>query len=183
MSEPFRTRDFHPVPASERPRRTRQGVRVLITDGVAVLLMRDTDPGVPGSSWWTTPGGGIDPGETLRETAVRELAEETGLVVDEADLLGPVLIRDALHGFSDQIQLQHEWFFVLRTPRFAIDTSGYTADEQLTVAEAAWIPLTEVARVTVWADVPLLLSLADQPERWPVDVGLVEESIVEVTDG
>ncbi|HBX82701.1 MAG TPA: NUDIX hydrolase, partial [Propionibacteriaceae bacterium] len=78
---------------------------------------------------------------------------------------------------------QHEWFFVLRTPRFAIDTSGYTADEQLTVAEAAWIPLTEVARVTVWADVPLLLSLADQPERWPVDVGLVEESIVEVTDG
>jgi 8-oxo-dGTP pyrophosphatase MutT (NUDIX family) len=40
---------------------------------------------------WGLPGGKIDPGEEPEQAAVRELAEETGLVVDPSDLV-PVFI-------------------------------------------------------------------------------------------
>ena len=44
-----------------------------------ILLFSDSDPGLPGLHWWITPGGGVEPGESDLEAAVRELAEETGL--------------------------------------------------------------------------------------------------------
>ena len=62
--------------AGERPRHRRRGTRVVVTDLSSVLLLADTDPGVPGSRWWVTPGGGIDAGEDDR-TARRE-AQRTG---------------------------------------------------------------------------------------------------------
>lgn len=183
MGEVFRTRRFTPVPPEIRPRRTRRGVRVVVTDGVRVLLFTDTDPGIPGSRWWVTPGGGMDPGETERETAVRELAEETGLQVSTDALLGPVMRRVAVHGYSDQVCEQTESFFVMLTTHFVPDLSGHTPDEQLTLTGYAWLGLDELATHTlpVWpAVIPQLVALAAMPERWPWEMGRVEESTVPV---
>lgn len=185
MSEPFRSRDFTAVPPGERPRKTRRGVRVVVTDGSHVLLFADTDPGVPGSRWWTTPGGGVDPGETDEQTAVREVAEETGLQIEASDLIGPVMRRVAAHGYSDQICEQTECFYVVRTPRFEIDTSRHTADEQLTLDGHAWIAVSGLADLDepVWpAELARLVATADDPHAWPGDIGRIEESTVPIED-
>ncbi len=183
--EPFRRRRFVAVPPGDRPRRTRSAVRVLVTDGERLLLFADTDPGLPGSRWWVTPGGGIDAGETPHQAAVRELAEETGLAVQETSLEGPVMTRTVVHGYSDQVLLQDEAFFVLRVAApFALDVSGHTPDEQLTLDGHAWHRLDELAALAepVWPrDPAALLQLLERPGDWPVTLGLVEESTVPVS--
>jgi 8-oxo-dGTP diphosphatase len=56
-------------------------------DADRILLTRFVLPGNPDSGRWTMPGGGMEWGESPVDTALRELAEETGL---EARI-GPVL--------------------------------------------------------------------------------------------
>lgn len=183
MSEPFRSRRFRPVPPAERPRKERAAARVVVTDGASALLFLDSDPGIPGSRWFVTPGGGIDPGESEEQTAVRELFEETGLRAEASDLIGPVMRRVVVHGYSDQICAQSEVFYVLRTPRFELDTSRHTADEQLTLQGYAWLPLDDLASagVPVWpVRLPEIVAAADAPGTWPLQWGTVEESTLPV---
>lgn len=181
--EEFRSRRFTPVAPGLRPRRTRAAVRVVVTDDVAVLTLADSDPGLPGSRWYVTPGGGIDGGESEERAALRELEEETGLVLAPADLLGPVLRRTVVHGYSDQILVQSESFYVVRTPRFTPDVSGHTEQEQLTLQGHAWIDIATLAEAgsPVWpGNLPEILAAVEDPGRWPLDGGTVEESTVAV---
>jgi 8-oxo-dGTP diphosphatase len=44
----------------------------------------------PGAGLWSLPGGRIEPGETDNEALVREMREETGLVIEAGQLIGTV---------------------------------------------------------------------------------------------
>lgn len=57
------------------------GVAV-VKDGAVLVVRRVVEDETLGGEW-ELPGGGVDPGETIEQGAVRELLEETGLVVDE----------------------------------------------------------------------------------------------------
>jgi 8-oxo-dGTP pyrophosphatase MutT (NUDIX family) len=166
----------------QRPRKERQAVRVImIDDHDRVLLFQDTDPGCPGVSWWVTPGGGIDPGETETDAAVRELAEETGYQGRADELIGPLAVRRAVHGYSDQILVQDETFYALRVRPFEIDISGHTEDEQLTIAGHRWWPADDLTDPDGWlwpAELAELVALADNPGDRPRDLGTQEESTV-----
>jgi len=115
---------------------------------------------------------------------VRELWEETGLTVTGADLVGPLLTRTVVHGYSDKVVDQVEVFYTVRVPAFEVDTAAHTEEEQLTVADIRWWTLTDLATTAddVWPrDVLAVLELAAHPERWrdgPVQAPAVEESSV-----
>ena len=68
----------------DRNSQTRVGVGVVVhsADGLVLLARRRGEPG----QQLAVPGGKLDPGETVEECAVRELAEETGLVLHAADV-------------------------------------------------------------------------------------------------
>ncbi|MEU2462545.1 NUDIX hydrolase [Streptomyces sp. NPDC012473] len=68
-------------------------VVVTTTDGHVLLIQRGWDPH---KGMWALPGGHVDPGETSRNAAVRELAEETSVYAMPAEL-EQVGIWDAPH--------------------------------------------------------------------------------------
>lgn len=69
---------------------TAQGPVLAVGAFVAVerhlLLVTRTNP--PAEGQWTIPGGRVEPGETMTEAVVREVAEETGLDVQCGPLVG-----------------------------------------------------------------------------------------------
>ena len=64
-------------------------VGAVVTDGQGRLLMIKRGH-EPGAGLWSVPGGRIEPGETDTEALVREMFEETGLVVEVGRLIGRV---------------------------------------------------------------------------------------------
>lgn len=127
---------------------TRFASRILLfePDG-RILLFLEEFPDLPGRAKWITPGGGAEPGETPHETAVRELYEETGLLVPE---LGPVVHSYGfpVHRPTAKHSFAHWDFFVHAVDEpFEPSHANWTDEEHLTVKDVAWMSSDEVASV------------------------------------
>lgn len=150
----------------------RTTARVLVVDaGGRVLLFRDSDPGVPGVDWWITPGGGVEPGETLRAAALREVAEETGLQLADADLRGPVAHRTGVFGYSDRTVVNDETYFLAAVPAFEVVDDGHTEDERLTMLGHRWWTPDELAATQDDVQPPALLEVLRASPEHPLELG------------
>ncbi|MGA8500465.1 MAG: NUDIX hydrolase [Candidatus Sulfotelmatobacter sp.] len=71
------------------------GVGAIIIENARVVLVKRAHP--PLQAEWSIPGGVLEVGELMREAAIREAREETGLTVDPGELLGVYdrVLRDA----------------------------------------------------------------------------------------
>ena len=101
---------------SEAPElRLRPAVRAVILDPAGrTLLVRFV---FPDRVVWACPGGGMEPGESPRDTIIRELAEETGLVVTDPG--PPIWTRThVIPLFGGAWDGQSETFYLVRTEAF-----------------------------------------------------------------
>lgn len=119
--------------------------RLLVLDEEdRLLLMKTVAPDTSRFARWITPGGGVDPGETHVEAAVRELHEETGQVVTGVG--GVVRVDDFEVPWDDADHTHgHAEFFVVRLPHFEVVDDDWTDDERTDILESRWFTLDELS--------------------------------------
>ena len=106
---------------------------VVVSDERLLVIRRGRGPA---QGQWSVPGGRVEAGETLAEAVVRELREETGIAGVCAELMGWVeRIGDDYH------------YVILDFRVVALDYADPVAGDD--AAEAAWVPLHEVAELNL----------------------------------
>jgi 8-oxo-dGTP pyrophosphatase MutT (NUDIX family) len=124
----------------------RLAARVLLIDEAGrVLLFHGIDPADPTDDYWVTPGGGLEPGESPVQGAVRELFEETGLRVDPATLGEPVFRNVVEFSFDGRRYRQEQDFFLLRVPSWEVDTANFDEVEKVAMDRYHWWFVDELA--------------------------------------
>lgn len=120
---------------------------VLDASGERVLLTRRSDNGR-----WCLPGGRMDPGESVAETCVREVWEETGLEVAVVRLIGlyssPDIVVEYADGNRRQIVAAH---FLVRVVGGTLGLSNETTEYgYFSQAEAEALDLMESHRPRIF---------------------------------
>lgn len=142
----------------------RTSARVVLLDETgAVLLLRGSDPALAeqhAPKWWFTVGGEVQQGERLAEAAARELAEETGLRVAPADMVGPVWRRDQVFEFNGSLIDSEEFYFVHSTRRFEPSRTGRTDLERSYIHGHRWCDAADIAQLVAAGETvyPMQLS-------------------------
>ena len=135
-------------PADLRYDVERTSIRVVLLDADERLLLFDTiDPTMPElGRWWELPGGGVESGESVAQTAVRELREETGLVVSPDAVGRPTWHRSATYRRRGRRTLQHEEVVVVRLDSVGPEpvADGRTPDELEDYVGYRWWTIAEV---------------------------------------
>jgi 8-oxo-dGTP diphosphatase len=133
---------------------SRVGAYVVVIEQGRVLLVHGVEP----FSIWILPGGGIEFSETAEECAVREVLEETGLVVEIDRILGVLdayIPKEQRLSAGDKPLHLHQVFYEGHVVGGELIP---TSDEGNDRAE--WVPLTHVQHLARIPGVDVALELA-----------------------
>ncbi len=104
-----------------------------------ILLQRTTE-----GNQWSLPGGAIDPGEKPSEAVIREVQEETGLIVSPTQIIAVLGGTDYRYRYSNGDLV--EYTITLFACKPIGGTFGETDDE---TAALEWFPFEEMPRLTL----------------------------------
>lgn len=104
-----------------------------------------------GRTLWSLPKGHIEVGETAEVTAIREIAEETGLTGSVLAPIGKIDYWFAVEGRRVHKTVHH---FLLSWE------SGDLSAEDYEVSEVAWVPLAELSSRLTYSDERKLVAAA-----------------------
>lgn len=110
---------------------------VIVQGGKLVLVKRSVEPG---KGKWSVPGGAVELGEEVRETALREAKEECGL---DIELVGDKPV-DAIDNIIMAENQRLQYHYVLL--QFLARPSGGTLRAGSDVTEVRWVSLEEVEK-------------------------------------
>lgn len=125
------------------------GVGVVVVKDDAVLLIRRGQP--PRQGEWSIPGGRQEWGETVRETALREVREETGLEVELVDLIG---VFDGIGRSPDGAV---SWHYTLVD--FVARWTGGEPAAGSDAAHAEFVPRERLQALGLWAETVKAIEL------------------------
>lgn len=120
-----------------RPKPRQAGRAILRDQAGRVLLIHFV---LPNMTFWATPGGGVEPGETILTAAQREVHEELGITVA---LEGPVHTAIGIFEFEGSLIENTDHFFLGHwegTPRLA----GVSQAESATLTAVRWWSVEEI---------------------------------------
>ncbi len=126
------------------------GVGVVVWRGDEVLLVkRGTEPR---AGQWSLPGGRQRLGETVRETALREVAEETGLTVTVTRLV------DVVDSITPGPKGRIEYHYTLVD--FSAEWQAGEASAGDDAADLCWVTVDRMDRLEMWDETKRIIRLA-----------------------
>jgi 8-oxo-dGTP pyrophosphatase MutT (NUDIX family) len=162
--------------------KTRPTARLLVLNPAGqILLFQAHDPTVntpgekPLETFWFTPGGGLEPGESYEQAALRELWEETRIRLDH---IGPVVwLRESRVEIKGELVHFIEQYFLVRVANSDLDSSQDNAfPPWATLLQAKWWSLDELKATP---DPVFPENLAGWLE--PILLGQVPEAAVDIS--
>ena len=106
-----------------------------------------------GRTLWSLPKGHIEVGETAEQTAIREVAEETGVQGDVLAALGSIDYWFVTEGRRVHKTVHH---YLMRF------LGGELSDDDVEVSEVAWVPLADLPSRLAYADERKLAEVAGE---------------------
>ncbi|HWM73796.1 MAG TPA: NUDIX domain-containing protein [Nocardioides sp.] len=105
-----------------------------------VLLLHGWDPAAPDEPYWFSIGGAIDADESLVDAAVREMREETGIVIQPTELSEAIAREDTEFDWGAWRLVQDQTFFALALAHdpASVSFEGLEPIERTTIDAAAW---------------------------------------------
>ena len=134
---------------------------VIIQEG-KVLLVPQWEDG------YDFPGGGIDKGETLEGALLREVKEETGLVVKKDKIIACEQDFFKAHNHDDVYFHSILMYFVCTNPQGEISTDGFDEEEKEYAKKAEWVDLEKIKSLKFYnsVDSVAIIEQAIEPNRF-----------------